>query len=350
MGKGAYLIGLDIGSSSVKLVELKEKKGHPVLHHLGVVHLAPETIVEGTIIDSYDLINAIKHLISAHHIKNRKVAISVSGTPVIVKRLTLGYMTDKELAETIDWEVERYLPFDLSEVNIDYHIIRSDEEKNQLEVLIAAVKKETLEEYLSVVAEAGLKVRVVDVDAFAMENAYLFSGQREKNQTVILANIGASLMNLNIVSEGETMFTRDIALGGINFTKEIQKQIGVTYEEAEKLKTGGELDPAQEIIVNNVLETAKESLSSEILKSINFYNSTFEGNEVKEIVLSGGSALMNGIAEYIQQSLNIPTSIINPFEDVDINSKTVDIDLMEKTAPMFTVAFGLALRREKEEK
>ena len=350
MAKGANLIGLDIGSSSVKLVELKEKKERLILHRLGRVHLAPETIVEGTIIDSYDLINAIKHLITAFHIKNRKVAISVSGTPVIVKRLTLAYMTDKELAETIEWEVEKYLPFDLSEVNIDYHIIRSDEDKNQLEVLIGAVKKETLEEYLSVVSETGLKVRVVDVDAFAIENTYLFSSDHHEAQTVILANIGASLMNLNIVSSGETMFTRDIALGGGNFTKEIQKQTGVTFEEAERFKTGGRLEPEHEVIITNVLETAKESLSNEILKSINFYNSTFEGNEVREIVLSGGVALMDGLAEYIQKSLNIPTSIMNPFENVDINEKTVDINLMELSAPIFTVAFGLALRKDKEEK
>ncbi len=350
MAKGGNLIGLDIGSSSVKLVELKERKGHLVLHQLGVAQLAPETIVEGAIIDSYDLINAIKHLISSHHVKNRKVAISVSGTPVIVKRLTLAYMTDKELAETIDWEVERYLPFDLSEVNIDYHVIRGDEKRNQLEVLIGAVKKETLEEYLSVVTEAGLKIRVVDVDAFAVENAYLFTREPAGSETVILVNIGASLMNLNIVSSGETTFTRDIALGGDNFTKEIQKQIGATFEEAERLKTGGELDAAQEIIAKNVLDAAKGSLSNEILKSINFYNSTFEDKEVNRISLSGGTALMDDLAQYIQDSLNIPTSVLNPFEGVDINEKTVDKGLMESSAPMFAVAFGLALRREKEEK
>jgi len=350
LAKGRNLIGLDIGSSSVKLVELRERRGHPVLNQLGIVSLAPETIVEGAIIDSYDLVSAIKHLTSAHHIKNQKVAISVSGTPVIIKRLTLAYMTDKELAETIDWEVERYLPFDLSEVNIDYHVIRRDEGKNQLEVLIAAVKKETIEEYLSVVTEAGLKLKVVDIDAFAVENAYNYSHESLKNETIILVNIGASLMNLNIVSSGEAAFTRDIALGGDNFTKEIQRQFGNTFEEAERLKTEGGLENSREIIVKNIMDTAKDSISNEILKSINFYNSTFEDKEVNEIILSGGTALMEGLVQHVQTSLNIPTSVLNPFEGIDINEKTLDGGLLESSATVFSVAFGLALRRDIEEK
>jgi len=350
LAKGAYLIGLDIGSSSIKFVELKEKKGNPVVKQLGIAPLAPETIVEGAIIDSYDLISAMKQLASAYRIKNRKVAISISGTPVIVKRLTTAYMTDKELAEAIDWEVERYLPFDLSEVNLDYHVIRSDEKKNQLEVLIAAVKKETIDEYLSVVEEAGFKLKVVDVDAFAVQNAYVTTNEPEESESVILVNLGASLMNLNILSAGQTMFTRDIALGGDSFTKEIQKQIGKTFEEAEQLKTSMKADSAQEIIVENVMNMAKSSLTNEILKSINFYNSTFEGKEVTKIVLSGGTALMDGLAEHIETSLNIPTSVMNPFKGIDINERSVDRDLIESSAPVFAVAFGLALRRDKEGK
>jgi len=350
LAKGAYLIGLDIGSSSVKFVELRERKGRPIVYQLGVSPLAPETIVEGAIIDSYDLISTMKQLASAYHIRNRKVAISISGTPVIVKRLTLAYMTDQELAEAIDWEVERYLPFDLSEVNIDYHIIRSDEKRNQLEVLIAAVKKETIEEYLTVVNEAGFKLAVVDVDAFAVQNAYTEASEIGENETIILANLGASLMNLNIVSTDETMFTRDIALGGDSFTKEIQKQIGKTFEEAEQLKTNVKENNSQEIIVENVMNMAKSSLTNEILKSINFYNSTFEGKEVNKIVLSGGTALMDGLAEHIETSLNIPTSVMNPFNGIEINQKTVDVDLIESSAPVFAAAFGLALRRDKEGK
>ena len=349
MASGKNLIGLDIGSSSIKVVELKEEKGMPVLQQLGIVPLSPETIVEGAIIDSYDLINVMKHVASSYHIKNRKVAVSVSGTPVIVKRLTLAFMTEKELSESIDWEVERYLPFDLSEVNIDYHVLKSDEKKNQLDVLIAAVKKDTIEEYLSVVSEAGFKLTVVDVDAFAVENTYQFNIEASGEAT-ILVNLGASLMNINILSDGATTFTRDIALGGDSFTKEIQKQIGNTFDDAERLKTEMELDSAQEIIINNVLDTAKSAVANEILKSINFYNSTYEGKEVNKIVLSGGTALMVGMAQSIQAALNIPTEIMAPFEKMEINEKTVDRDLIDRSAPTFAVAFGLALRKEKEEK
>jgi len=349
LASGKNLIGLDIGSSSIKVVELKEKRGETILQQIGIVPLSPETIVEGAIIDSYELINAMKHLASSYHLKNRQVAVSVSGTPVIVKRLTLSFMTEKELSESIDWEVERYLPFDLSEVNIDYHVLKGDEKKNQLDVLIAAVKKETIEETLSVVAEAGFKLSIVDVDAFAVENAYRFNVERS-DETTILVNIGASLMNINILSEEETAFTRDIALGGDSFTKEIQKQIGNTFEEAERLKTEMKLDNAQEIIINNVLKTAKNAIANEILKAINFYNSTFEGKGVNRIVLSGGTALMLGMPQSIQASLNIPTEVMKPFEKVVVNEKMTDMNLIDRSAPTFAVAFGLALRKEKEEK
>jgi len=349
LASGKNFIGLDIGSSSIKVVELKEKKGIPILQQLGIVSLSPETIVEGAIIDSYDLISVLKHLAASYHIKNRKVAVSVSGTPVIVKKLTLSFMTEKELSESIDWEVERYLPFDLSEVNIDYHVLKSDESKNQMDVLIAAVKKDTIEEYLSVVSEAGFKLAIVDVDAFAIENAYRFNVEKPEAAT-ILVNLGASLMNINILSDDETTFTRDIALGGDSFTKEIQKQIGNTFDEAERLKTEMELDSAQEIIINNVLDTAESAIANEILKSINFYNSTYEGKEVNKIVLSGGTSLMVGMAQGIQASLNIPTEIMNPFDKLEVDEKTVDRDFMARFAPIFAVAFGLALRKENEEK
>lgn len=349
LSKNGYLIGLDIGSSSVKFVELRKGKERPVLRQLGLAHLFPETIVEGAIIDRHDLINTIKRLSSKFHIKNRKVAISVSGTPVIVKRVTLSYMTEEELDETIGWEAEKYLSFDISEANIDYHIISSDEENNRLEVLIAAAKKEMIEEYLSIVTEAGLNVKVVDIDSFAVGNAYTFSHESIENETLILVDIGASLMNLNIVSSGETIFTRDVAIGGHNFTEDIQKQTGNTFEEAERLKRGLKRDSDQKTIVDNVIDAAMTSVSDEISKSINFYNTTFGRNEVSKIVISGGTALMEGLTQHIQESIGISTDIMNPFEGADINERTVDWDLIESSSPMFAVAFGLSLRKEKED-
>lgn len=349
MASGKNLLGLDIGSSSIKIVELKEKKGVVILQQLGIIPLSPEIIVEGAIIDSYELINNIKLLASSYRVKNRKVAVSVSGTPVIVKRLSLPFMPEKELSESIDWEVEKYLPFDLSEVNIDYHVLKSDEEANQTDVLIAAVKKEIIQEYLSVVWEAGFKLSVVDVDAFAIENAYRFNVD-EINETTILVNLGASLMNINILSDGETTFTRDIALGGNDFTKEIQKQMGNTFDEAERLKTEMGLNSTQVIIMNDILDTAKSSIANEILKSINFFNSTYEGKEVKKIILSGGTSLMAGMAQSIQATLNIPTEIMNPFQKAEVNKKSADRELIDTLAPVFSVAFGLALRKEKEGK
>ena len=348
--KDANLIGLDIGSSSIKFVELKRKKDRLVLRQLDNVPLSPETIVEGAIIDSYDLINTLKLLVSIHHIKKRKVAISVSGPPVIVKRITTTYMTEKEFEEIVDWEMERYLPFDLSEVSLGYQIIRADEDKKQLEVLVAAVKKETLEEYVSVVSEGGLTVKVMDVDALAVGNAYLYSREVAGDETILLVNMGATLTNLNVISSGVPTFTRDIALGGDHFTKEIQKRVGVTFERAERLKIGEKnLNDAQDLIVKDILKTAKKSLTNEILQAINFYHSTFEGKGISKIVLSGGTALMNGLSQYIEETLNIPTSIMNVFEHLGINEKKVDMDLLKTSAPVFGVAFGLALRREKEE-
>ncbi len=316
-----------------------------------MAQLAPETIVEGAIIDSADLINTIKLLVSLHHLKKKNVAISISGTSVIVKKLTTVYMPDKEFEESLEWEVERILPFDLSEVNVDYQIIHRDEEKNQLEALIAAVKKETVEEYLNVVSEAGLVVRVLDVDALAVGNAYFYGRETKKTETVVLANIGASMINLSITKSGIPKFTRDVALGGEQFTKEIQKRIGVPFKEAEQLKIGERKpDESQDIMVQDVLKIARESIASEIMKSISLYRSATEDAPINRLVISGGTSLLKGLDQHLKGVLNIPVNVLNPFEHVEIHGKSIDEDLLNESAPIFAVAFGLALRRDKEER
>jgi len=351
LAKSRNLIGLDIGSSSVKLVGLKSKKDRLILQHLDMAQLAPETIVEGAIIDRADLINTIQLLVSLHHLKKKKVAISISGTSVIVKKLTTVYMTDKEFEENLEWEVERILPFDLSEVNVDYQIIHRDEEKNQLEALVAAVKKETMEEYLNVVSETGLVVRVLDVDALAVGNAFFCRRESKDSETVVLANLGASMINLSITKSGIPKFMRDVALGGEQFTKEIQKRIGVTFKEAEQLKIGEKKpDESQELMIQDVLKIARESITSEIIKSINLYRSTIEDAPINRIVISGGTSLMEGLDRHLHDTLNIPVSVLNPFENVEIHGKSIDNDLLNDSAPMFAVAFGLALRQDKEDK
>src|SRR5574340_1168476 len=241
MAKSKLALGLDIGSSSVKLVQLKEKKGGYALQAFGTAKLPPETIVDGALMNSGAVVQAIQELLAEHKVKARDAAIGVSGHSVIIKKIQLPRMTQEELDDQIQWEAEQYIPFDVKDVNIDTQILTpGGDAAGQMDVLLVAAKKDMINDYTSVCAEAGLTATVVDVDAFAVQNAFEVNYDAGADETVVLINVGAAVTNVNVVSHGITTFTRDITMGGNAFTEEIQKQLNVSYDEAEALKVGGQ--------------------------------------------------------------------------------------------------------------
>jgi len=347
------LIGLDIGSHSIKVMELKEARGGVwKLLKFGLHRLPPETIVDGAIMNSAAVVEGIRDLIARHKIKAREVATAVSGHSVIIKKITLPLMTDDELAESIQWEAEQYIPFSVNDVNLDTQIISRNEETGQMEVLLVAAKKDVIQEYASVISEAGLKPLIVDVACFAIENSFEMNDEGLASDVVALVNIGASIVTINILNNGVSAFTRDINMGGNQFTEEIQKQLNVSYEEAEALKLGGNVSTSQSTTeavvpqeVGAILRSTSESLAIEIQRSIDFYLATATGLTLSKIVWSGGTAKVSSLKDALETTLNTKVELADPFRKLTFNPKEFDSDYLRDLGPISSVVAGLAMRR-----
>lgn len=343
-GKGS--IGLDIGSSYIKAVKLKESKGSYELDVFEIFPLPPELIVDGSIIDSLRLAESIKEMIKKAGIKTKDTAISISGhSSVIIKRISLPEMSEEELSESIKFEAEQYVPFDIEDVNLDFQIIGPKEEPGQMDVILVAVKKEVINEYISVVKESGLNPIVVDIDSFALENMYGINYEVEPDRNIALLNIGGSTINLSILKGGISVFTRDSSLGSNLHTEALQREFNLTYENAERLKRGESVENVSSEDAAAVIEQASEEILNEIIRSFDYYRSTTMHEDINEVLLSGGCALMKNFASMIQDKSGIETRVAEPFRNIKI-PKRFDTSYIEEMAPMMAVAVGLALRKQ----
>ena len=348
MASTKLAVGLDIGSSSVKLVQLKEKKGGYALQTFGMAKLPPETIVDGALMNSGAIVNAIQELVAEHKVRAKEVAIGVSGHSVIIKKISLPRMTQEELDESIQWEAEQYIPFDVKDVNIDTQILTPEADAaGQMDVLLVAAKKDMINDYTSVCAEAGLTATVVDVDAFAVQNAYEANYDSSPGDTVVIVNVGAAVTNLNVIAHGATTFTRDITMGGNAFTEEIQKQLNISYDEAEALKVGGQGDSDAVVPqeVERVIQGVAEQLGGEIQRSLDFYASTSPEGKITRAFLSGGTARVPALFKTLEGRAGVPVEILNPFKNIEIDNKKFDPAVLLAAAPAAAVGVGLALRR-----
>jgi type IV pilus assembly protein PilM len=348
--KAKPLFGLDIGSSAIKLLQLVEAKSGYRLERFGLKPLAPEMIVDGTVMDAGRVAETIKELLDEQKMKLKDVAISVSGHSVIVKKISLPTMTEDELEESIKWEAEQYIPFDINDVNMDFHILGTTDAKDgqgQLSVLLVAAKKDKLNEYTTLVAEAGLNPVVVDVDAFALENMYGVNYDIQEGEVVALVNIGASVMNINILKSGSSVFTRDISIGGNRYTEAIQRDLGLSYEDAERAKEG-QGDMNQETLTN-VLAAVNAEISSEISRSFDYFKTTGAQDQqgrIDKILVSGGVAKIKGFVPFLSEKLGVAAEIANPFRKIEINPKQFNVEFIQEMAPSAAVGVGLAIRRQ----
>jgi type IV pilus assembly protein PilM len=352
-GKSRGLVGLDIGSNSVKACELKKTKRGYQLAHFGMLPLPSEAIVDGALMNSNAVVDAINELFQKEKIKTKEVATSLSGHSVIIKKIRLPQMTEEELEESIQWEAEQYIPFDISDVNLDVQILNTDiHEVGQMEVILVAAKKDMINDYENVVKEAGLIPMIMDVDSFAIENMYEANHDIAPNEIIVLTNIGASIINVNILKNGTSTFTRDINIGGNQYTEEIQKQLSVSYEEAEALKLGGEIggpsDTTEAVIpqeVGGIIRSVSENLAAEIQRSLDFFSAQSAEDQISKICIMGGTAKIPGLTSIIESKTGISTEVVNPFGRIDINQKEFDIKYINEVAPLAAVGVGLATRR-----
>ena len=342
------LVGLDIGSSAVKAVELKASgKGYKVIA-FGAESVPPDSIVDGAIIDGAAVAEAIRRLFDSRKIQTSDVAASLSGNAVIVKRITLPLMTEAELAESIYWEAEQYIPFDIQDVNLDYQILDAGDAlagKSTMDVLLVAAKKEKIADYTGVIAQAGRSAVVVDVDAFALQNAFEVNYGIEPGQVVVLLNAGASATNINILQGDQSVFTRDISIGGNAYTEALQKELNLPYEQADQLKRGEPVDGVTFEDARPVLRAVSENVMLEIQKTFDFFKATASSDRIDRIVVSGGASRAEGFLEILSERFDAPVEMFDPFKRVAFDAKRFQVDDVDEVARTAAVAVGLGLRR-----
>src|SRR5262247_3327077 len=331
------LIGLDIGSSAVKLVEVAPKgRGGFELTHLGVAPVPNEAIVQGAFLNSGAIVDAIREALSKAKTRSE-----------IVKKVSLPQMTRAELEEQIRWEAEQYIPFDVNVVNLDFQILEERGE-GQMDVLLVAAKKDLIDDYVQVITEAGLTPVAIDVAAFAVENAYEANYDGASSETVALVNIGAQTVNINVVANGSPSFTRDITAAGNQYTEEIQKALSVSFEEAERIKLGGKRGQMSQDVVPREVEEAMRAVSEtvigEISRSLDFYGATTAEGRISRVLISGGSARVAGLRAAFQERTGHRIETLNPLARM-VPTSRFDPDDLQDLAPALGVAVGLALRR-----
>ena len=340
------LVGLDIGSSSIKAVELQGRNGDLSLVNLGWENVQPDSIVDGQIMELNAVSNVIANIFRDQKIKTERIAAGVSGHSVIVKNVVVPKMSEEELAESFTWHAEEHLPFDIADVSLDYQVTGST--ADALSVLMAACKRERVASLKQAIQLAGKQPAVIDVDAFALQNCYEVNYQPQPGQIVALLNIGASTININILNGANSVFTRDVSVGGNQYTQLLQKELGLTFEQAEGVKRGMPLpdDAAEKRSVQPILETVSDILALEIQKTLDFYRTTAEeGNSgVQKILLSGGGAKLPGFADYLSKRFEMPVEMFDPFRHIQVDASRFDPDYMREVVPEMAVAVGLALR------
>ncbi len=340
------VVGLDIGSSAVKAIELKASgRGFKVVA-IGVEQVPPDSIVDGAIIDASAVTDAVRRLLQSPRFKAKDVVASLSGSSVIVKKISLPVMSDDDLNQSIQWEAEQYIPFDIQDVNLDYQILTPlAQRQGTMEVLLVAAKKDKIADYTGVVTSVGRNAVVVDVDAFALQNAFEANYGIEPGRVVALVNAGASATNINLICDGTSLFTRDVSIGGNAFTEAIQKELGLPFEGAEDAKKGLPVDGVGPDDLKPVLNAVMDNVLLEIEKTFDFFKATSSNDRIDRVIVSGGGSLVEHFEQALRDRLGVEIERFDPFKTVSIDPAALQNGVAADFAPVCAVALGLALRK-----
>jgi len=345
------IVGLDIGSSCVKAVEVVPRGDGFELAHLGIAPLPHDAIVDGAFLNSGAIVDAIREAIGKSGSKAKQVAAAVSGHSVIVKKISVPAMTVQELEESIRWEAEQYIPFDVNEVNLDFEVIQHGDAERPMEVLLVAAKRDLIDDYVNLIGEAGLVPSVIDVAGFAVENAFEANYEPGPEDVVAVINIGAQVTNINVVSAGVPAFTRDVSTGGNQYTAEIQRALSIGFDEAERIKIGEPSARESQDVVPQEVEQAMRSVTNnlvgEIARSLDFFSATAADTRIQRVVLAGGSARVPGIDTVFRERTGLSVEILNPLHKM-MPSNRFDPEFLAQVGPALGVGIGLALRRVDE--
>jgi type IV pilus assembly protein PilM len=339
-------IGLDIGTSSIKIAELDESKKGASLVSFGVIPTPPGSVSGGEFLDTGAISEAVADLLRQIRTKRKNVVTGIWGTAAVVKRIRIPRMDENVLADQVKWEAEQYIPFDVNEIEIEHVVLRGAQQSpDSMEVLLVAAQRDYIFKYAEVVETAGVQCSTLDVSGFALANCYQANYGSNPNDVVAILNIGAGVTNFVVLEHDEVSFARDIPVGGLNYTNDIHKQMGVDIEEAEALKisagTGQPVpDEAQEII-----RATNETMADEVHRSFDFYSATAGDSAINKVLLTGGCLGVPGLTEQIASVITIPAEIMNPFQRIGYNPKTFSSEYIVQISNFAPVALGLALRK-----
>ena len=344
-GKNDNLVGLDIGSRSIKAAEIVETKRGSALKNLGIIDIAHGVIEEGTISDPESVAESIQQLWKSSGFKETNVAVSIGGYSVIVKKIIVQTMAEEQLQETIHFEAEQYIPFDISDVNLDFQILgESESNPNQMDVFLVAAKKEMVDDYINLVNLAGLNACTIDVEAFALQNTFEANYDTQK-ENIALIDIGASKTSLNILKDAASVFMRDVSLGCGQINQKIISLIECSFEDAEQLKYGNKPDRLSPDDFKGIVSSVVADWCTEIRRALDFFYSTYPQDQIKRIVLSGGGANITEFRDLLATEASANVEMINPFQNFHIENKRLDDAFIKQIAPQAAICMGLAMRK-----
>jgi len=343
-GKKNHLFGLDIGSRTIKVAELTENRNLFTVKKIGITDILPGLIKDGMIKKPEAIAESIRELLKSSNIKTQNVAISVGGYSVIAKKISLQNMSEEQLQDRINYEAEQYIPYDISDVNLDFQILGVNENNsNLMDVLLVAARKEFIKEYVGLVQMAGLNPCVIDVDGFSLQNIFEMNCDT-KEESVALIDIGACKTSLNIMKENSSVFMRDVSFGCDQIDQQIMSSIECSSEEAEQIKLGRKTDKITNDELRNMVTSVYSGWCTEIKRAIDFYYSTYQAEQIKKIIISGGGSKIKDFLDLLSIETSVEVEILNPFENFDIDDK-IDSLYLEQIAPQMAICMGLATRR-----
>ncbi len=331
----------------MKVVELKDLgkgKGY-LVQNVAIERLSPEAIVDGAIMDAGLVIDAIQKAFSSRKIKSSDVAIALSGHSVIIKKISIPATSEEELAEVIPWEAEQYIPFDVEDVNLAYQVLKSASgSEGNMDVLLVAAKKDKINDYTSVASQAGRNPVLVDVDVFALQNCYELNYDTDDSVGTALVNIGASTTNVAILKGSTSIFWRDISVGGNHYNDAIRKELNLSFDQAEQLKRGEEVDGIPVENVTPIIASVNDFIGTEIQKTLDFFKNATPGETIEKMVLAGGSSRVPHLREALGERFGVPVEPLNPFARMQV-ARGLAPEMLDEVGASASIAVGLACRR-----
>jgi type IV pilus assembly protein PilM len=349
MGEKDGYVAFDIGSSSVKMVEAAADKNGYRLLNVGLIPLPPGAVQNNMVIEGPLVTEAIRSLIHENGVRSSKVISAVPGRAVIIKKIQMPRQDEAELEANVEFEANKLIPENLDNVNLDYQVLGYLDSGNKMEVLLVAVKKEIVNSFTEIIEAAGLTPAVMDVDYFAMENMYETNYPAESRGVVGLIHIGARYTSITLLQNGLSTFTGDLPIGGEEFTEHLRRELNVPTQAAETFKVTGALENRRGLDLAAILHPSVANFAEEIRRTLSLYGTigSEEGEGLKSIYLSGGSAKVSGLSTLLQEIMGVPVSVAEPFGGFTVNKK-VDRSYLAEAAPLFAVAAGLSIRRPED--